>query len=81
MNKRKILKTILFCVAILLAIAAIVLFLYPLVRAFLIYRSGVTEQGAFNSLVVPLILKYWLFSLLSEAAAAMALKGVYFFRK
>lgn len=80
MEKRKVLKTILFCAAVLLAITTTVLFVYPLIRAFLFYRSGVTEQDAFNALAVPLILKYWLFSLLSGAAAALALRGVYYFK-
>lgn len=79
MDKRKVLKTILFCAAVILAIATIVLFLYPLVKAFLIYQSGVTEQDAFNALVVPLILRFWLFSFLSGAAATLALRGAFAF--
>lgn len=80
MKHKKVLKTIFWCLALLMAVITIGLFVYPLIKAFMIYQSGITEQEAFNALVVPLIAKCWLSCLVTGSVGIFALGKLFTYR-
>ncbi|MCQ2496494.1 MAG: hypothetical protein MJ131_07880 [Lachnospiraceae bacterium] len=63
-----------------LAIFAIYSFVAPFVKAFLIYQDGVTEQEAFNEIVLPLLKSGWLTAFISGVLAFGVLRIGLFIR-
>lgn len=64
----------------LFALGTISLFLYPFVKAFLLYQGGLQEQEAFNGVVIALILKGWGMAFVSGLISTAALRGFLYFQ-
>lgn len=77
---KTILKYVCVVLAFLFTFGTIGFFVYPFVKAFLLYQGGLQEQEAFNGVVIPLILKGWGMAFVSGLLGGAALRGFFFFK-
>lgn len=72
---RKIFKIILLIVVVIMWLLAVSGIVYPVIKAFLVYQSGITEQQAFNAVMIPIFVKGFLLAGISSLLGLF----VYFF--